>query len=159
MTRPLHLPPLDQAEAEAYLAAVRRSVEEHPSDDELAAAVAALPGGAERLLELLGAGMALAFRPERAAGTRGVVRFVVETADGPVDLSLQLDEEGCRVAGGAVDADTVIRVALPVLLRIAFKQLTGTDAYLDGRVEASGDVVLANSLDTWFEAPTAAVAP
>jgi hypothetical protein len=148
-----HALDLSAAEARAYLAALQEAVEGCADDDDLAARICGLAGGAERVLHFLASGMASSFRPERAAGASGLVQFVVATADGVIDLWLEFDADGCRTLRRGVDPDTVVTIALAVFLRIAFRQLTAVDAYIDGRVEATGDVVLAASLDDWFDLP------
>jgi hypothetical protein len=120
--------------------------------------VAQFDGGVERLLRFLADGMALAFRPERAGGETGLVQFVVQTPDRPVDLWLELRAESCQALTGGSGPDTRLTLALPVFLRIAFKRISGADAYIDGAVIASGDVVLGATLDDWFDPPDIAAA-
>jgi hypothetical protein len=147
-----------RAEVRAYFAALEQAVEQADDDDALNARVEGLDGGTDGLLHVLASGMALSFRPERAAGETGLVQFVVETRDGPVELWLDIRADDCRTLRRSTPPDTVITIALPVFLRIAFKRLTGADAYMDGQVRATGDVVLATSLDDWFDAPGAVIA-
>jgi hypothetical protein len=140
-------------EPDATLAALELALAECADDDELLARVRALDGGTDRVVRFLADGMASAFRPERAAGASAVVRFVVATGDGRAELWLRIEPDGCRTVAHGTRADTTVTAPLPVLLRIAFKQLTGTDAYIDGRVQVGGDVVLATTLDDWFDVP------
>lgn len=140
----------------AYLEALREAVELSADDAELAARVARLPGGDESVLAFLADGMARSFQPDRAIGAYGTVRFAVETAVGELDLWFAFDEAGCHPEPAAAQPDATIEIPLAVLVRIAFKELTGSEAYVGGLVKASGDVILATSIDGWFDVPTAA---
>src|SRR5262249_36505878 len=106
------------------------------------------------LLAFVAEGFERTFRPEWAAGACGTVRFEVAMSDRVCELCIAVDETACRIVSELDDPDAEVTIPLPVLVRIAFKQLTGGEAYVDGLVTASGDVVLATSLDSWFADPT-----
>jgi len=142
----------------AYAEQLQAAIHNSAHDEELLDRVRSFAGGSERLLRFLADGMALAFNPERAAGETGLVRFVIEGEAEPIDLWLQIDLDGCRSVEEARDPDAVIGIPLAVFLRIAFKRISGADAYIDGLVHASGDVVLAATLDDWFDPADLAVA-
>jgi hypothetical protein len=143
-------------EVEAYLGGVSDVLGQ--DDDTVTATVAGLEGGIPRLIEFLAAGMTLAFRPERAEGQTGLVEIHIETPGGEIPLWLDIDLDEVRTAVTGTDPDTTVTVPLPVFIRIAFKRLSGADAYMDGMVRAAGDVVLATTLDEWFDAPDVAAA-
>lgn len=142
----------------AYALQLQAAVDDAAHDDDLVARVRGFEGGSGHLLRFLAEGMALAFDPERAAGETGLVQFAIADDACPIDLWLQIDADACRSVEQAGEPDTVIGLPLPVFLRIAFKQISGADAYMDGLVHASGDVVLAATLDDWFDPPNLAMA-
>jgi alkyl sulfatase BDS1-like metallo-beta-lactamase superfamily hydrolase len=141
-----------------YAETLRAAVDAAADDGALLAQVRGFDGGRERLLRFLADGMALAFNPELAAGETGLVQFVIEDEDGTVDLWLQIDLDGCRRADEGPDPDAVIEIPLVVFLQIAFKRMSGADAYIDGLVSATGDIVLATALSDWFDPPDLAMA-
>jgi hypothetical protein len=153
---PAALAGMSRAEVEGYLSNISGLL--GLDDGALTAAVAGVEGGAARLLEFLAAGMVLSFRPERAEGQTGLVEVRIETADGEVPLWIEIDLDECRTTSTGTDPDTTVTVPLAVFIRIAFKRITGADAYMDGMVRAAGDVVLATTLDEWFDPPDVAAA-
>jgi hypothetical protein len=153
---PAALAEMTRAEVEAYLEKVGDVLSE--SDDVVVATVAGFAGGTARLLEFLTAGMALAFQPDRAQGQTGLVEIHIVTPEGEVPVWLEIDLDECRTSATGADPDTTVTVPLAVFVRIAFKRLSGADAYMDGMVQAAGDVVLATTLDDWFDPPDLAAA-
>jgi len=153
---PAALAEMSRAEVEAYLEKVGGVLSE--SDEVIAAAVAGFAGGTARLLEFLTAGMALAFCPERAEGQTGLVEIHIVTPEGEIPVWLEVGLDECRTSATGSDPDTTVTVPLAVFVRIAFKRLSGADAYMDGLVQAAGDVVLATTLDDWFDPPDLAAA-
>lgn len=148
----------DEDELLAYAENLRAAVDSAADDAELLAQVQNFGGGREGLLRFLADGMALAFNPELAAGEVGLVQFVIEDESGTVDLWLRIDLDGCQRVDEGPDPDAVIEIPLAVFLQIAFKRTSGADAYIDGLVSASGDIVLATALSDWFDPPDLAMA-
>ena len=140
-------------EVAAYIRQLRDVVERCADDAAMLDALRDLDGGIEAVLAFMRTGLQLAFRSERAAGEMGLVQFNVDADGRVVELWLDVGPDGCRPAREDAYPDTVIAIRLPVLLRIAFKRMTGADAYMAGMVTAAGDVVLATSLDAWFDPP------
>ncbi len=153
---PAALAEMSRAEVEAYLEKVGGVLSE--SDDVIDATVAGFAGGTARLLDFLAAGMALAFCPERAEGQTGLVELHIVAPEGEISLWLEIGLHECRTSATGSDPDTTVTVPLAVFVRIAFKRLSGADAYMDGLVQAAGDVVLATTLDDWFDPPDLAAA-
>ena len=141
----------------AALAAVRRVVLGCPDDAALLAGLRGLPGGPQAAFSLVGGGMPDAFRPERAGGESGLVSFDVDIDGRTERLVLALTPTGCAAAPVEGTPDTAIALGLPTFLRLAFGATTGADAYLDGAVSVTGDVVLAAGFDEWFEPPAGGV--
>jgi hypothetical protein len=153
---PAALAEMSREEVETYLGGISDFL--GGDDDAITAALAALEGGITRLLEFLAAGMVISFRPERAEGQTGLVEIHIATPDGEIPLWLEIDLDECRTPVAGSDPDTTVTVPLAVFVRIAFKRISGADAYMDGLVRAAGDVVLATTLDEWFDPPDVAAA-
>jgi hypothetical protein len=153
---PAALAEMSRGEVEAYLAGISGIL--GGGDDAITAAVAGLDGGTARLLKFLAAGMVMSFRPERAKGQTGLVEIRVVTPEGEIPLWLEIDLDECRTSATGSDPDTTVTIPLAVFVRIAFKRTSGVEAYMDGKVRAAGDVVLATTLDEWFDPPDLAAA-
>jgi hypothetical protein len=137
----------------SYAESAELMVVAEADDDALAENVASGAGGARQLVYFLADGMALAFAPDRANGESALIEFVVTAPDEQIPFWLSMLPDACLREIDGSDPDTVLRMSLATFLRIAFKRLTGVDAYLDGKIEASGDVVLATTMDEWFDLP------
>lgn len=130
-----------------------KGIVESSDDQELVRRIDELRGSIAGLLTFLADGVALAFVPERAQGEVGLVQMVVDTPDGEREVWMRISPDRCQAEAAGGEPDTVLRMSLATFVRIAFKDLTGADAYLEGLIEASGDVVLATTMDDWFDSP------
>ncbi len=142
----------------AYARRLQAAVDESLGDEALLDRVTSFAGGVDGLLRFLADGMARAFDPGRACGETGLVQFAIDVGERTIELWLRIDADGCRSIEDGRDPDAIIAISLAVFLRIAFKRISGADAYVDGLVRASGDVVLATTLDDWFNPPDLAIA-
>lgn len=126
-----------------------------PADADVLARVHELPGGIEGAVTLIGIGLPAAFRPDLAAGEVGTVAFVLDADGEKLELYVELAPDECRVVAPTDQPTTIIQMPAATFLKVAFKQEDGNDAYLDGRVEVAGDILLAASFGEWFDRPHA----
>jgi len=95
--------------------------------------------------------IAAAFIPEAAAVESAVVQFDVTAPDGVHSYLLRFADHKCVVLKATGEAARLtISLALPVFLRIIAGELDGMQAFVDGRVRLSGDVLLAQAMRGWF---------
>jgi hypothetical protein len=136
---------------ERYLSAVDEILQGSPSDDELLSRVRGLPGGLLGAVTLIGFGLPAAFLPELAAGETGTVAFILDTDGEPMELCVEVRPDRCRVIPAPPLPTSIVRMPAVTFLKIAFKVIDGTDAYMDGLIVADGDIVLAASFGEWFD--------
>jgi len=112
--------------------------------------------GSDRGLRFVFAQMARAFRPDRAAGWTGDIRYELARADGSVavwTVSCGADDARAR-AGAAPDPALTIRLGAADFLRIAAGELDPAKALLSGRLDLAGDFAVAMRLASMFGQPS-----
>lgn len=109
--------------------------------------------GLERVFEKVFRGMVDHFLPEKAAGHAGVIEWRLLTGQGIYLYHMKIAAGRCSVEKGAADAPSVkLSASLPVFLRLIAGRLNGMQAYADSQLEVSGDLVLAQLQQTFFNA-------
>jgi hypothetical protein len=130
----------------AFRGFVKRS-----SDKRLERTVGSGPG-----LKIVFAAMSRAYRPERAAGWTGDIRYELKGADGAVRTwTVSCDATSARVRAGArADPALTIRLALTDFIRLAGGDLDPVKALLTGRMDIQGDFDVAVRLGQMFGQPS-----
>jgi putative sterol carrier protein len=91
------------------------------------------------------------FQPQRAPKQRVVIQYRVKTPDGVLPFKVILADGRCHVEDGVDDRPTIsLAMTLPNFLRLASGKLGGLVAIMTGRVEVSGDILLARKVQSWF---------
>jgi putative sterol carrier protein len=109
--------------------------------------------GLERVFEKVFQGMVDHFLPEKAVGHAGVIEWRLLTGQGIYVYHMKLAAGRCSVEKGPADAPRVkLSASLPVFLRLIAGRLNGMQAYADSLLEVSGDLVLAQLQQTFFNA-------
>jgi len=132
-------------------AALARLIEGR-SDDEMNRFATAL--GMPALLEMVVAALESRFEPAKAGDQDAVVRWEVVDAGGEASTFVLVVENGtCRGSVGAADAGEprlTLRMGVPVFLRFLAGSVDPMQAFMDGGLEASGDLPFAVGLPSWF---------
>jgi putative sterol carrier protein len=125
---------------------VRRS-----SDDRLERTV-----GSRRGLRLVFGAMARAYRPDRANGFSGDIRYELTDAQGRERTwTVSCSPTGARPRPGAAPSPALtIKLALADFIRITGRDLDPVKALLSGRMELEGDFALAMRLAQMFGQPS-----
>jgi putative sterol carrier protein len=122
---------------------------EGKSDDEINAGVAAL--GTEKVLGQIFDYMAGRFQPERATGQSAVIGWDVTSPEGTHSWELKVADGACTaVAGNAEPTRVTLGMALPDFLRFLTGQIDGMQAFMSGKLKLSGDMMFAQSMQSWF---------
>jgi putative sterol carrier protein len=123
-------------------------VEGH-SDEEITKAAEEL--GVETLLDQVFDGMQQAFQPEKAAGQSAVVQWDVNAPDGTHSHTVRIADGTCTVESGATDSPRLtLTLSLPDFLRFVTGQLDGMQAFMSGKLKLAGDIMLAQTMQSWF---------
>jgi putative sterol carrier protein len=122
---------------------------EGKSDDEINAGIA--ERGTDKVLGQIFDYMSGRFQPERAAGQSAVIGWDITSPDGTHSWQLKVADGACTVASGNAEAARVtLGMALPDFLRFLTGQLDGMQAFMTGKLKLSGDMMFAQSMQSWF---------
>src|SRR2546430_11921036 len=119
------------------------------SDDEINAFVNEM--GVEQLLDQVFAGMQEAFVPERAAGQNAVTQWDVKAGDGVHSRQVVIADGTCTVRKETDETPRLtLALSLPDFLRFVSGQLDGMQAFMGGKLRLTGDLMLAQTMQAWF---------
>ncbi|MGH9068384.1 MAG: SCP2 sterol-binding domain-containing protein [Acidimicrobiales bacterium] len=122
------------------------------TDAEIADAVGAL--GTDAVLARALNGMVDAFVPERAGHQAAVVQWDVTVPDGLRSWQFTTEDGTASVVEGTpAPARVTLALALPDFLRFLAGRLDGMQAFMSGRLRVSGDLMLAQAMQSWFDRP------
>jgi putative sterol carrier protein len=112
--------------------------------------------GSQRGLRFVFAQMAKAYRPDRAAGWTGDIRYELTGARGSVRTwTLSCGQARARAHEGAAPQPALtIKLGLADFIRMAGRDLDPVKALLSGRMDLEGDFALAMRLAAMFGQPS-----
>jgi hypothetical protein len=130
----------------AFRAFVRRSSDERLTNT----------AGSARGLRVVFGAMTRAYRPERAAGWAGDIRYELRRADGALRTwTVSCDATSAHVRKTArPDPALTVKVGLADFIRVAAGDLDPAKALLAGRMDLEGDFALATRLGEMFGQPS-----
>jgi putative sterol carrier protein len=119
------------------------------SDDEINAS---LTGRSALVVSRVAERMKTYFVPGKAPPQRVVIQYQVKSPDGVLPFQVTLADGQCEVREGVADRPTMtLNMSLPNFLRLASGKLGGLTAIVTGRLDVSGDVLLARKVQSWFQ--------
>jgi putative sterol carrier protein len=123
---------------------------EGKSDDEINTFVN--QQGPDAVLKPIFEGMQERFLPEKAAGRAAVIEYDIVAPDGTKSYQLTVADGKCELAEGTEKPATVTLVlSTPDFLRLITGKLNGMQAFMSGKLKIKGDMMLAQSMQTWFD--------
>jgi hypothetical protein len=119
--------------------------------DDLSAALASQEGGVDGVLDRVFGGIIATFDAAKAGVEEGVFRFDVVTAEGTKTRYVTVAVGKCS-ASVTSDPEATVTLTLDIadFLALATGRLTGSEAYMSGKLEAAGDVFFAMNWSEWF---------
>jgi putative sterol carrier protein len=124
------------------------------SDEEIEKGVEAQ--GTETVLDQIFAGMAEAFLPAKAGGQSAVIQYDVKTGGKAHSYQLKVADGTCQIAkGGGGPARVTLALSLADFMRLVSGKLNGMQAFMSGKLKLQGDMMFAQTMQTWFQPPTA----
>ena len=119
------------------------------SDDEINQIVQA--AGIDAALDQVFAGMQERFLPDKAAGQTAVIGWEITAPDGVRKYQVKVDDGTCTVAKDGTDAARVtLGFSLADFMRFVSGKLDGMQAFMGGKLKLQGDMMFAQTLQTWF---------
>ena len=119
------------------------------SDDEINAGPKA--GGVEKALDAVFDGMVQAFIPEKAGSQSAVIQYDVNSPDGKLSYQLKVDGGKCSLVKGGGTARVTLALSAPDFLRLVTGKLNGQTAFFQGKLKLSGDMMFAQTMQSWFK--------
>jgi hypothetical protein len=112
--------------------------------------------GSPRGLRFVFAQMARAYRPERAGGWTGDIRYELTRSDGAASVwTVTCEPAGARArAGAAPDPQLTLKLSVSDFIRVAVRDLDPAKALLSGRLDLEGDFAVAMRLAAMFGQPS-----
>jgi putative sterol carrier protein len=122
---------------------------EGKSDDEINAGVG--EQGTEKVLGQIFEYMAGRFQPDRAGNQSAVIGWDITGPEGTHSWQLKVADGACTAtSGNAEPARVTLGMTLPDFLRFLTGQLDGMQAFMAGKLKLSGDMMFAQSMQSWF---------
>jgi putative sterol carrier protein len=138
------------ATGEVASAADLAALIEGHSDDEINTAIKNL--GYDAVLGQIFSEMQARFLPDKAAGRSAVIQYEVKTADGAEAYQVVVADGKCTTGkGGDKEPTVTLALALPDFLRLISGKLNGVQAFMSGKLKIRGDMMLAQTMQAWFD--------
>ncbi len=88
------------------------------------------------------------FNSEEADGMEAVFQFEIDSSD---SFYIEIEDDKCSLTEGEHDDATVtLSMELETLKGIMSDELDGMDAFMQGKIQADGDIMLATKLTQLF---------
>ncbi|MGI8662245.1 MAG: SCP2 sterol-binding domain-containing protein [Acidimicrobiales bacterium] len=119
------------------------------TDDEVNEVV--VGAGVDDVLGQISNAMVERFQADKAAGQDAVIQWDITAPDGVHTFHLTVKDGTCTATPGPGEAPRVtLGLALPDFLRFIAGQLEGMQAFMTGKLKLAGDMMFAQSMQTWF---------
>jgi putative sterol carrier protein len=120
------------------------------SDEEIVAGIRAQ--GYDHVLGQVFAQMQARFLPDRAAGRTAVIQYDITTPEGTESYQVDVDNGTCTTSRGTTREPVVTLVlGLPDFFRLISGKLNGVQAFMSGKLRIRGDMMMAQTMQGWFD--------
>lgn len=119
------------------------------SDEEISAFVKEL--GIDTLLEQVSSAISERFDGEKAAGQSAVIQWDVTDDDGLHSFHIIVADGKCETAMGPGESPRVtLGFGVPAFVKFLSGKLDGMQAFMGGQLKLTGDMMFAQTMQTWF---------
>jgi putative sterol carrier protein len=123
------------------------------SDDEITQGVTA--AGIDTVLEQVFNGMKDNFKPEAAGSQSAVIQYTIDTPEGSKVYQVVVANGACQVEkNGSAQPRVTLALNLPNFLKLITNHLNGMQAFMTGALKVTGDVMFAQTMQSWFKQPS-----
>jgi putative sterol carrier protein len=123
-------------------------------DEQIADVIHAV--GTKEVLDRVFEGMQERFLPEKAEGVDAKVQFVITDQGTEYPYGVEFANGVCKAGAGSIDSPKVtITTAVVPFAKMIGGQAEGTQLFMRGQLRASGDLMFATRLMTFFDRPVA----
>jgi putative sterol carrier protein len=124
------------------------------SKEDVQKAIQAFPGGVDAFLDGVFARTQEAFNPAKAGNQSADVQYELDTPDGPRSYFMHVADGTATVERGTTATPKVtLKMELVDFLKLITGKLSGMQAYMTGKLKASGDLFFAQTYQSWFNQP------
>lgn len=110
--------------------------------------------GIDKVLDLVFAGMKMAFLPAKAGGQAAVIQYDLDTPDGKKSYQIVVKDGACDIIkGGTAQPRVTLILNLANFLKLITNNLNGMQAFMTGALKVTGDVMFAQTMQGWFDQP------
>ncbi|MDP9324991.1 MAG: SCP2 sterol-binding domain-containing protein [Candidatus Dormibacteraeota bacterium] len=121
------------------------------SDEELSQLIKDLQGD-EAIIKVIFDRMPDRFLADKAAGRNAVIQYDINLPEGTESWQVVVADGTCTTNKGAdKEAAVTLTTSGPDFLRIISGKLNGVQAFMSGKLKLKGDMMLAQSMQTWFD--------
>lgn len=97
--------------------------------------------------------MAKRFLPDKAAGKTAVIQYDINMPEGTKSYQVDVAGGACTInTGAAKEASVTLILSAPDFLRLISGKLNGMTAFMSGKLKLKGDMMLAQTMQGWFDA-------
>jgi putative sterol carrier protein len=112
--------------------------------------------GTKEVLDRVFQGMGERFVPEKAEGVDAVVQFVITDGGEEFPYTIAISNGSCEVGEGPAENPKVtITTDVVSFAKMIAGQAEGTQLFMTGKLRASGDLMFATRMMTFFDRPKA----
>lgn len=103
-------------------------------------------------LEKVFEGVVDSFRPDRAQGKTAIVHYRILMADDIRNYTVRVEDDRCVASSGS-HGESLFTISMELIdfIRLSIGKLSGFEAFMSGRLKATGDLLAAQSYQRWFE--------
>ncbi len=121
------------------------------TDEQILEFAQAAPDGIDGVLRQIFDAMAERFQPDKAAGQSAVIGWDITAPDGTHSWQVKVADGTCTVTkDGSDEARVTLGLSFPDFLRMITGNLDGMQAFMGGKLRLSGDMMFAQSIQSWF---------
>lgn len=108
--------------------------------------------GYDAVLGKIFAEMQAHFLPAKAAGRAAVIHYEIKTPDGPEVYQVAVADGACTTSkGGDSQPGVTLVLSLADFLHLVTGRLNGVQAFMSGKLKVRGDMMLAQTMQSWFD--------
>jgi putative sterol carrier protein len=122
------------------------------SDEQLNALIKGLEGQDGGMIKAIFDGMEQRFLPDKAAGRSAVIQYDINLPEGTQSWQVDVAGGQCTTSqGGDKEAQVTLVLGAPDFLRLMSGKLNGVQAFMSGKLKLKGDMMLAQTMQGWFD--------
>lgn len=122
------------------------------SDDDVNQLITDFAGEGDGLIAAIFEGMEQRFLPDKAAGKSAVIQYDITLPDSAQSWQVVVgDGKATTTKAGDKEPNVTLVLASADFLRVISGKLNGVQAFMSGKLKVKGDMMLAQTMQGWFD--------